>query len=390
MTVCEPHLHERRILLAATGLSPQVVTETLYALAVRQSQPFVPTEIHIITTGEGAERAELALLSDNPGWFFKFKKDFSLPEITFGKKNIHIITDDSGKNLVDIRTPEDNRLVADSVTEIVRELTLDPNSALHVSIAGGRKTMGFYLGYALSLYGRTQDRLSHVLVSEPFESSWDFFYPTPYSRVVTARDNKLVDTKTAVVTLAEIPFVSLRHGLDQRLLQGKVQFSSVVAAARRGIAPPSLQIDLTNQCVNAAGEIISLPPKSLAMLSLFARRAMSNKLALPAPSKEVPDQAWAERYLREYRAIRSGKLDDLDRTESALKKGMDGDYFSECKSKLHRELKKQLGIAAKPYLIDDSDCRPRQYALILPPEAISYSAVHDDKLADEYRDAFSE
>ena len=30
--------------------------------------------------------------------------------------------------------------------------------------------MGFYLGYALSLYGRTQDRLSHVLVSSPYES----------------------------------------------------------------------------------------------------------------------------------------------------------------------------------------------------------------------------
>jgi CRISPR-associated protein (TIGR02584 family) len=35
-----------------------------------------------------------------------------------------------------------------------------------MSIAGGRKTMGFYAGYALSLYGRAQDRMSHVLVEE--------------------------------------------------------------------------------------------------------------------------------------------------------------------------------------------------------------------------------
>jgi CRISPR-associated protein (TIGR02584 family) len=61
----------------------------------------------------------------------------------------------------------------------VRELTADPDCAIHASIAGGRKTMGFYLGYALSLFGRPQDRLSHVLVSSPFESNQNFFYPLP-------------------------------------------------------------------------------------------------------------------------------------------------------------------------------------------------------------------
>lgn len=37
--------------------------------------------------------------------------------------------------------------------------------------------MGYYLGYALSLYGRAQDRLSHVLVTERYESLRDFFIP---------------------------------------------------------------------------------------------------------------------------------------------------------------------------------------------------------------------
>ena len=47
--------------------------------------------------------------------------------------------------------------------------------------------MGFYLGYALSLYSRAQDRLSHVLVNSPFESHSEFFYPTPESRVIHRR-----------------------------------------------------------------------------------------------------------------------------------------------------------------------------------------------------------
>ena len=43
--------HPRRILLAVTGLSPQVVTETLYALGVAEQgeAAFLPTDIHLIT-----------------------------------------------------------------------------------------------------------------------------------------------------------------------------------------------------------------------------------------------------------------------------------------------------------------------------------------------------
>ena len=48
-----------RILLAVTGLTPQIVTETLYALACREADPWVPHEIHLITTATGAESARL-------------------------------------------------------------------------------------------------------------------------------------------------------------------------------------------------------------------------------------------------------------------------------------------------------------------------------------------
>jgi len=56
--------HPRRVLVAVTGLSPQVITETLYVLAVRRSPPWIPTEVQLITTSKGAERVRLALLSE--------------------------------------------------------------------------------------------------------------------------------------------------------------------------------------------------------------------------------------------------------------------------------------------------------------------------------------
>lgn len=277
----------RRILLAVTGLSPQIVTETLFALATRQDGPFVPSEIHLITTREGAQRARLALLSEHPGWFHRLRKDYHLPPIHFTSDCIHIIHDATGQALEDIRSPEDNLACADFITEQVRALTADADTALHVSIAGGRKTMGFLLGYALSLFGRPQDRLSHVIVSEPFESSWEFFYPTPYSQVIETRERTLADTCDAHVSLAEIPFVSLRHGLPQALLQGRASYRGTVEAARAGVAPASLEITLSSREVRTHGKHFTLPPSELALLCVFARRAMHRLPPLTAPAKGV-------------------------------------------------------------------------------------------------------
>jgi len=369
-----PAEYPRRILVAVTGLSPQIVTETLYALAVASSHPFVPTEIHLITTRGGAEKARLGLLSDEPGWFFRLCQDYALPAIRFSTETIHVLKDDSGNPMEDIRSPADNRCAADGITGLIREFTADPESALHVSIAGGRKTMGFFLGYALSLYGRPQDNLSHVLVSDPYEASIGFYYPTPTSRVLELPDGRLADTSQAIVTLAEIPFVSLRHGLPEALLTGRATYNDTVEAARSALGPAELLIDLETRQVRAAGKVFSLPPAELALLSVFARRALAQEPSLPAPNKDSPDLDWAQRYLAELRRI-AGSMGDLDMTERALRKGMDGGYFSAHLSKLRKIVKRELGPAADPYLISDGETRPRRYRLNLPPAALHYVSV---------------
>lgn len=366
-----PNDYPRRILVAVTGLSPQIVTETLYGLAVAASDPFIPTEIHLITTKGGAEKARLGLLSADPGWFHRLCQDYSLPNIQFDVSAIHILADAEGKPLDDIRTQADNRAAADGITKLVREWTSDPQSALHVSIAGGRKTMGFFLGYALSLYGRAQDKLSHVLVSEPFESSFAFYYPTPYSNVIEASGGRLGDAAEAVVTLAELPFVSLRHGLPEALLTGSASYSETVEAARAALAPASLSLDLAKRRVHAAGKNFSLPPAELALLSVFMRRVLKSLPPLAAPNKEVLDAEWAERYLAELRLI-AGMAGDCDKTEKTLRNGMDGSYFSSHLSRLQKLLKRNLGVAAPAYLIADGDKRPRRYFLNLKTTVVSY------------------
>jgi CRISPR-associated protein (TIGR02584 family) len=76
----KPSEYTRRILLAVSGLTPQIVTETVYALAMNAGDPFVPTEVHLLTTAEGARRAKLLLLSTHPGWFHRLCEDeFAIP-----------------------------------------------------------------------------------------------------------------------------------------------------------------------------------------------------------------------------------------------------------------------------------------------------------------------
>jgi CRISPR-associated protein (TIGR02584 family) len=372
MTQTAPHEYRRRILLAVTGLSPQVVTETLYAL-LHQSPPFLPTELHLITTREGKERARLALLSDEPGWFNRFLRDFGLAgAIAFDERHIHVIRDADDRPLDDIRTPADNERAADFITEWVRNFTADADSALHVSIAGGRKTMGYYLGYALSLFGRPQDRLSHVLVSEPFESSWEFFYPTPYERVIQVRENKLANCKDARVTLAEIPFVRLREDLPMRLLEGKASFSAAVTAAARAWEEPHLRLNLAHNTVQLDGELIEPSPTEFAFLLWLARRAKEDD-----PQVQWGQRAEAEEFMQVARKVFNPAGGEYERLTDAVNWRLDNpkdlaEYFEPQKSRINKALADALGEhAATRYQIRRTGARgASRYFLPLTPDQI--------------------
>ena len=374
----QPHEYARRPLVAVTGLSPQIVTETLYALAVRQEPPFIPTEVRLITTEEGAERAKLSLLHPESGWFHRLRSDYDLPPIAFGPEHIHVLKDADGRPLADIRSPEDNERTADVITDVLRGLTSDDDSALHVSIAGGRKTMGFYLGYALSLYGREQDRLSHVLVNAPYESHPQFFYPTIRSQVIYTPPphNRPYDTRDAEVTMAPIPFVRLRDELPEDLLEGKVRFSEAVTAAQRAIGPAELVIDLSARRLRAGGKVVALSPVQLAFLAWLARRRKEGREGVECPVPDVPESGHADAFLAEYRMI-IGEMGDDERTAKRLREGMTHEFFSQTKSKLHRTLTRELGRRqAAPYLVSRHRLRSRWlYCLDIAPSAIRFEML---------------
>lgn len=358
----DPASYPNRILLAVTGLSPQIVTETLYALAVDGSPAWVPTEVRIITTQQGKEKAERTLLSDDPGWFRRLRADYHLPEIAFGIEDIHVITGPHGEFLDDILEEADNAAVADFITEEVRELTADPKASVHVSIAGGRKTMGFYVGYALSLFGREQDRLSHVLVPPPFESRQDFFYPKP-------------GATDARVHLGKIPFVRLRDGLPEHLLDGRARFSEAVAEAQKALPPIALVLDPATRTVTAGGENIVLERPLFALYWMMAERCIDGLGGVHWSDRGVGEEllAFHRRLVNVYSGV-------YERTEDIYRRKFTKDNFDPAKAHVNGALRRALGERrASPYLIARLDpvagTRYHRFGLSLQPEAITIATT---------------
>ncbi|MFI3135358.1 MAG: CRISPR-associated ring nuclease Csm6 [Methylococcaceae bacterium] len=376
-----PHQFTTRILLAVSGLSPQILTETLYGLTVTTNTPFIPTEIHLITTIEGAHRAKLDLLHQDTGKFLAFCEEYQMPDIQFNESNIHIITDQAGQYLDDIRNPEQNEAAADFITRMVSKLTQNTDAAIHVSIAGGRKTMGYYLGYALSLFGRTQDRLSHVLVSDGYEGHPDFYYPSKKSRVIYTRDNRPLDTQAAKIALAEIPFVRLRNDIPENLLRGTAGFLETITLARKAELPPELIIDVATKKLSANGIVYTLPDILLAFYCWVIKQTLTKQCILYKPNDMEANPDYARQFIKEYRMI-AGEMRDTDKTQQGLKSGMDSNFFAEKITRINNKLESVLGKKlATLYKIQSSGLRGSlQYATGLTDVHIHFKPIHQQEI----------
>jgi hypothetical protein len=69
------------VLLSAAGLTPQVITETLYCLLIFSRPPVDVREVRVITTRAGAARVQEQLLHPTQGWFPRFCRDFGIPAV---------------------------------------------------------------------------------------------------------------------------------------------------------------------------------------------------------------------------------------------------------------------------------------------------------------------
>ena len=343
----------KHILLAVTGLNPQVITETLFALHQQGRQI---DAIHVITTRKGRDEVYSRLLAPHHGWYHRYLREYRLETaaIDFGIHTVHTIRDHAGIDVEDITGEDENEAVLRTCLDFAFRFTQDPESRVFFSIAGGRKTMSACLMVAAQICGRPQDRVLHVLVSPEFESNPNFFFPPRKSVKVELRDEKgqpfIKETRFADVNLMTIPFLSIRDRLPRKMLEKVMDPATLMLAAVRE-SPARLTIDLTNRRINYKRHEFDMTPARLALYVFFAleKKACHSERTVCKGCHDCYRDIQGvfdgqERISELYRRI-TGRRGDATMSDTGIL-GLNAENFNSYKSKIQRDLEKTFGIYA--------------------------------------------
>lgn len=379
----------RNIFLFVSGRTPQVITETLFFFAVQHRSPIIPHEIHVITTTEGKALILQQLLTPKTGYFYRLCRDYRLSSknIRFSADTIEVIHSVGGNPLSDIRTDVDNHAAADQIVASVRHLTTDPQTRLFASMAGGRKTMGLYLGFALQFYGRPQDRLTHVLVSPPeLENNSKFFYPPPRSSSRSLAKG-LRNQTASEVTVAEAPLVFLGHKLPVLRDRTGLRYAELVAQSQREVdlltTLSPLTIDRVTRCLHMREVSVPLSGLEFALFSLIAAKRQQASCVTDCPgcttctvgTTDFLDPSTItdlENIARET----GGRDPRLQQLQWWTKDEQGKERFLQVCARIKQKVRKVLGEASGPYTIAPLHLRQdrlARYTISLPKSLIRFS-----------------
>jgi CRISPR-associated protein (TIGR02584 family) len=401
---------DRNILLSLTGMIPQVVTETMWALTNRGERI---DEIRIITTASGRQHLERELLDPQRGQFFAFCRDYGIDpgRINFGADTISMLHFPDGRLLDDIRTPEENMLAANQICAIVRELTRDTKTQLFASAAGGRKTMSIYLATAMQLYARSWDTLWHVLVSPEFEQLDDFYYipPTPRQVCFTDRQSgqkRSISTAKAEIDLAPIAFVRLRGILGSSLIGDGKSYDAIVSDLQSNLdlleESHDLRISTVEKCIEVSGLRVRLTEREIFLYLLFAWYRKTDGTTGNGFRRvfdiKTSDLEWVFRMVTRERGEEIGLEESesyprfnflkilADQLSSAKKEDRDDvvKVFREIRSKINQKIKKS-GIPIQYQLASNGERGSISYGINITPDQIDLKIDPDFvKTSGEY------
>ncbi len=272
-------LARRKILIAGMGTSPAVLTNVVWALA-HGEKPVVPDEIVVFITKNGKTLLKKELFDD--GVWADILKSLAREgidiegKLIFGETSIRSMPDARGNEIEDLRTGDDNLRAADFMLGELRKYTEDNGTELHVSIAGGRKTMSALLFSCMSLLGREQDKVYHVLLPPALEGGVTptFYYPkhgTTYTARFSGTKHKAKDLQCE---LFEVPFVRMRGWYQEKFKDippsYRTLISKVQTVAPPAVAYPEIEIDAWNGWVKIDGKFAPMSKACFAMLLLLA------------------------------------------------------------------------------------------------------------------------
>lgn len=351
-------------LVAVSGMSPAILTETLWALA-HETPAIVPDEVIVITTARGEADIRRDLLAKNRAWKNKsvwetMRADlFALAKLPKKSRKLQLslrvieLPDETTgirQPAADLRTSAHNQEAADFIIQTLAPLCDAADQHVIASIAGGRKTMGTLLYTAMSLLGKETDRVTHVLVSDPFDTVRGFFYPAQPVQKLEARHFGQapipLTSADALIELADIPFVPLRNKFadlnePRRTFAGLVE--SYSRAERPLSGPPAVALDIPAATLTVLGKSIRLSGRTLVTASFLFERAKKGDAPfadLTAAAEDYPAyfQSWQKRHPFHQATARYTAATD------------DGSDLTKALSDLRAKLTKHGAAAAIPFL----------------------------------------
>ena len=334
-------LARRKILIAGMGTSPAVLTNAVWALA-HGEKPVVPDEIVVFITKNGKALLKKELFDD--GVWADMLKSLSREgidiegKLIFGETSIRSIPDVKGNEIDDLRTGDDNLRAADFMLGELRKYTEDNGTELHVSIAGGRKTMSALLFSCMSLLGREQDKVYHVLLPPALEGGVTptFYYPKRGTTYTARGTGKRYKSKDLQCELFEVPFVRMRGWYQEKFKaippSYRMLISKVQTVAPPAIAYPEIEIDAWNGWVTLNGRQVAMSRPCFAALVALASGCETKKLHARLCQLHAQHGAAECDWLSTFRAgslfANPGFAEDTSKTLSNLRRSLSAAGFA--------------------------------------------------------------
>jgi hypothetical protein len=178
----------------------------------------------------------------------------------------------------------------------LREFTENPDTRVIFSIAGGRKTMSVLGALSMTLLGRSQDRLCHVLVEPPFDSAAlkpRFYYPDKRVKKYSMPDGTAYSVKPSDVTLCDIPFPRSRELFPEKYSRLPGGFMDTVSFINKmrpsGNSSSSLILDPRSCLCKIDEKVVKLSVPEFTLYWMLAVRA-KNKHAAIRGEKQLHDE----------------------------------------------------------------------------------------------------
>lgn len=279
------------VLYCLVGLSPAVLTETVWSLA-NEREAVIPDRIFVITTGAGRRRLQETFFATGEWENFceRLRKHFGCNlegKLAFGSTSdaIQVIPEVSQRNeLTDIRTDTEVEAVADFLLDSLRRFVENPAIRLVASLSGGRKTMSALLLSVMMLIGRSRDRIVHVTVDDPWERIPAFLYPGCKGSFSHPDTGIKLDSHDAHIQLADVPFVPLRYLFPSEVTAGR--YMDIMKRLQRRVA--DFDSGLKVRVIPDKGELwinerhVPVAPREFAFMLYFASRVLKGEHALAA------------------------------------------------------------------------------------------------------------